>query len=311
MLRQQIRRKLFLSVKGAELVFRRLSAFGRALPSIFILGATKSGSTSLTMLLWNHPAHQEAFAKELMYLQKLPEFDSAWEWHPIVAFLWGQVKNGHARYCLGGYRKFFPLKMSMMLREARVGHAVTSECDPFNIYCPTAMERIQSFARDPRFIVSLRHPIDRAYSDYNMHSTRIGDERRSFEQCIEDELSGQETRFRKRYLGQSIYEPHLRRWIDAFGRERFLIVKAEDFFRNPAQIASQMFAFLGLPEVPVDTSPGNVGRYASDLEEATQHRLREYFRPHNQKLQELLGWGHDLGSGWLEGRPKLDSTWRS
>jgi hypothetical protein len=309
MTKKQIRRKLYLGSKSLELVYRRLTAVGRALPEVFILGATKSGSTSLTLILWDHPEHVPAFAKELMYLQQLPEFTSAWEWHPIPAFLWGRYTNGHAKYCLGGYKKFFPLKMTMARRAARTGTAVTSDCDPFNLYCPVAQQRIKAFARDPRFVVSLRNPIDRAYSDYNMHFTRDRTEHRSFEECIDDELTGREKRFRKNYLHQGIYEPHLRRWFDAFGRERFLVIDAEQFFVNPAKVASDMFSFLGLSDVPVNVSPGNVGAYSTEMKPETRQRLKEYFTPYNQALRDLLGWAHDLDAAWLEKRPAMKPTW--
>ncbi|HET9359966.1 MAG TPA: sulfotransferase domain-containing protein [Vicinamibacterales bacterium] len=290
---RRIRRHAWVMAKLAELVARRSTSFARTLPTVFILGATKSASTSLTNMLWHHPAHVSAFAKELMYLQQLPNFENQWEFRRSVAFVWGRISNGHARYSLAGYRKFFPLKLHMLLRAISQGQAVTSECDPFNLYCPTAQRRIEAFAKDPRFIISMRNPIDRAYSDYNMHATRM-DERRSFEQCIEDELSGRETQFRKQFLNQSVYEPHVRRWIEAFGRERFLILKAEDLFADPERAAAEMFRFLNLPDAPTDLTPTNTGRYAAKLSTDTRARLAEYFAPHNERLFDLVGWKHDL-----------------
>jgi hypothetical protein len=296
-------------MKSLELIFRRASAVGRTLPDVFILGAIKSGSTSLTLMLWDHPEHVPAFAKELMYLQQLPAFTSAWEFHPIPAFLCGRYENGHAKYCLGGYKKFFPLKLTMAIRSARRGRAITSDCDPNNLYCPVAQQRIKHFATDPRFIVSLRNPIDRAYSDYNMGFTRDRTERRTFEACVEDELAGRSSSFHKRYLYQSIYEPHLRRWIEAFGRDRFLIINAEQFFREPAKVGSEMFRFLGLADVPVSVAPGNVGKYTTEMKPETRQRLKEFFWPHNEALRDLLGWAHDLDAGWLETRADLKPTW--
>jgi hypothetical protein len=165
------------------------------------------------------------------------------------------------------------------------------------LYCPTALERIKSFARDPRFIISLRNPVDRAYSDYNMNTKRITPlDGRSFEQAIEEELSGRETRFRRRYLNQSTYEPNVRRWIEAFGRERVLVLKAENIFKNPVGAASEMFTFLGLPDTSADADLGqkNIGEYAAPLSPETRRRLVEYFAPHNDRLGDLIGWKHDL-----------------
>jgi hypothetical protein len=188
-----------------RLTGRRLTARLRALPGVFILGATKAGSSSLASVLWQHPAHVAPVKKELMYLQRLPNFTSNYEFHPLAAFLWGRYSEGHARYSLEGYRKFFPHGMTMRLRRLRTGNAFTSDCDPFNLYCPVAMEQIRAFAHRPRFVISLRDPADRAFSDYNMKVSRGNPrEERSFEQAIEDELSGRETRFRFRYLHQSL-----------------------------------------------------------------------------------------------------------
>ena len=103
-----------------------------------------------------------------------------------------------------------------------------------------------------------------------MYFTRERTERRSFEDCIEDELTGREKRFRNNYLHQGIYAPHLRRWIEAFGRDRLMIIDAEQFFTNPAKVASEMFTFLGLADVPVNVSPGNVGTYSAEMKPETR-----------------------------------------
>lgn len=281
-----------------ELTGRRMTSRLRGLPNVFILGATKSGSSSLTSILWQHPAHVSPVTKEHMYLQKLPHFHSNYEFHPWAAFLWGRYRNGHATYSLAGYRKFFPLGMRMRWRRYRLGNGFTSECDPFNLYCPVAMDRIHTFADAPKFIIALRDPIDRAFSDYNMHATR-GKQKKTFEQAIEDELAGTEKRFRFRYLNQGIYEPHIQRWLEQFPRESFFILSAEDLFENPTEITRQMFEFLDLPQPPsaLDLSPKNVGEYAKRMEPATRRKLAEYFRPHNERLYALLG--RDLG--WSRG----------
>lgn len=108
---------LKIAMPASSLVLRRGTATLRTLPNIFILGATKAGSSSLTSMLWNHPSHVAPFAKELMYLQKLPEFQSNYEYFALAAFLWGRYHNGHATFSWNGYRKFFPLKTTLAQRK--------------------------------------------------------------------------------------------------------------------------------------------------------------------------------------------------
>jgi hypothetical protein len=262
------------------------------LPTVFVLGATKAGSTTLTDVLWRHAAHVEPLAKELMYLQQLPEFESNYEANWLTALLWGRYANGHAAYSLAGYRKFFPTTRAAMKRRQAVGAAFTSECDPFNLYCPVALQRIHSWAVNPKFVISFRDPIARAYSDYQMHR-RLGGERRSFEECVREERSGRETRFRKRFLNQSVYAPHVRRWLEAFPRDAFLFLKAEDLFADGATVARTLFQFLGLEANDSQVRPTNVGRYDAPLADRTHDELREYFAPHNRELFRMIG--RDLG----------------
>jgi hypothetical protein len=259
-------------------------------PSVFILGAPKSGTSTLTDMLWQHPAHVPPMMKELMYLQRLPEFVSNYEQSRLLALLWGRYANGHSAYSLAGYRKFFPTRGEMRRRRALERLVVTSDCDPFNLYCPVARQRIREFAVQPKFVMSFRNPVDRAYSDYNMH--RPG-EPRTFEEVIDDELSGRERRFRKRFLNQSIYAPHVENWFKVFPRQQFLIIRAEDLFQDPRQVARELFAFLDLPDCDVRIEPQNVGRYGDTLSQPVRMRLHDYFKPHNDRLDDVLG--RDMG----------------
>lgn len=281
----------FWVARWTALALRRGTASLRELPCVYLIGAPKAGSTSLTSILWQHPAHVRPLVKELMYLQSLPCFESNWEFNRLNAFLWGRYSNGHAKYSLDGYRKFFPLKLTMRLHALRVGRSFTSDCSPFNLYCPTALRRIQGLSTSPRFVVSLRNPIERAYSDYRTHRTR-GFEPRSFEQCIADEIEGREKRFRKRFLNQSIYEPHLTRWMDAFGGERIHIINAERFFADTKRVIANMFDFLELPGVDVsslDLGPQNRTLPGAPMKATTREQLAEYFREPNRRLYQLVG----------------------
>jgi sulfotransferase family protein len=273
------------------LSLRRATARLRTLPSVFIIGATKSGTTSLTSVVWNHPAHVEPLDKELMYLQQLPGYTPEPESNRLSNYLWGPYHNGNANFSILGYKKFFPLELSMALRRRKAGHAITSDCDPFNLYCEAAMYRIKEIAEKPKIILSLRNPVSRAYSDWNMH--RYFGDRRTFESAIEDEIGGRVTRFRKRFLYQSTYEPHIRRLFNIFDRSQIMIINAEEYFANYSFWSKQLYAFLELREHNVDLEMIDRSRYklpyASEMKEDTKVRLQHYFKAHNDRLFELLG----------------------
>lgn len=276
------------SGRSLSLLSRMATASLRGLPDVYILGGTKCGTTTLAHMLWQHPAHVAPLEKELMYLQQLPGFISNYERSRWLSLLWRRHRGGHGTCSVNGYRKFFPLRATMLIRRALSGHAITSDCDPFNLYCAVAARRVAQLNPEVRFIVSLRDPVARAFSDYNMHRTRVG-ERRSFAAMVERELNGEESRFRKRFLTQSMYAEHLQRWFEVFPVERFLVVQAEHLFADSRAAARQMFAFLGLPPFEVRPIAANAGSYSTCLDPSLVRRLRAFFEPHNSRLYALIG----------------------
>lgn len=286
-----MRKKRNILRLSLTLLFRRLTSRWRVFPSVFVVGATKAASSSITAIVWNHPAHVAPLTKEHMYLQQLPEFRSNYENTPIISKLWGGYKNGHARFTKKGFKKFFPLQISLWRRRYMTGQAFTSECDPFNFYCPQAMQRIKAICNKPKIIITLREPVARAYSDWNMH--RNGGETRTFEECIEEEMNGTEKRFRKRFLNQSNYLPHLKRWLENFQPDEILILKAEGYFQNPEETRKKIYSFLQLEPSEVNwdkvNSRSNSRPYVKKIDKQTKEKLKDHFAHQNSELSKLIG----------------------
>jgi hypothetical protein len=97
--------------------------------------------------------------------------------------------------------------------------------------------RIRSRYPDVKLIVSLRHPVDRAYSSY-----------------INDIVAGAVapgTRFRDalrhhpEYLEKGRYSEHLGRYRDHFPREQLLILLFDDARRDPQSAIETVYRFVG------------------------------------------------------------------
>jgi hypothetical protein len=96
------------------------------------------------------------------------------------------------------------------------------------------------------------------------------------------------------YLARSRYAEQLERWLELFPREQFLFLKAEDLFVQPEQVLEQTHEFLGLPTyLPQEVPRLNTSEYDA-LHPETRARVAEYFRPHNERLYELIG----INFGW-------------
>lgn len=268
------------------LAARRLTSGGRALPDVFVLGATKAGTSSLYEYLCRHPNFVGAYTKELQYLQDLPGFDTNYHRSSLGAAVWGSWERGGA----AGYRKFFPPRSTLGRHGFDGRPALTGEATPFYLYSDAAAERVEEVCPEARFVILLRNPVDRTFSDYHMHVRRDARETRPLEQALDDELAGRCPIYRLRYLEQGIYEPGVRAWMERFGRERFLVLSAEDFFARTDELVAQTFSFLGLPAFSLDGYPVvNQGSYRKKLGGRVRQRLIDYFRPHNRRLYEYLG----------------------
>ena len=121
------------------------------------------------------------------------------------------------------------------------------------------MTRIASTLPEARMIVSLRNPVDRAWSQYWLLRER-GVETRSFSEAIEDEVkrlaeqgAGAGGVF---YLLHGLYDVHLRRLYEHFDRTAVFVSIFERMTEAPRQTYAELCEFLGIDSAYV---PDNIG----------------------------------------------------
>ena len=208
------------------------------------------------------------------------------------------------------YRAHFPTRRETKADAASGQRCMTGEATPDYLMNPLAPARVAATVPRVKLVAFLRDPADRAFSYYN-HRRRRGTETLSFGDAIqleEEQLSlaadplmpnaDDESRIYldRSYLRGGLYAEQLARWWAHFPREQLLIIRSEDLFTNPSPVFHQVLDFLELPHIwePDWYRKHNVGEY-TPMDDATRRRLVDYFRPHNQKLEEILGralgWG--------------------
>jgi hypothetical protein len=188
---------------------------------------------------------------------------------------------------------------------AHGSHVITGEGSVGYMPQPIAADRIRSVLPWVRLIALLRNPVDRAYSHYHLE-VRKGRESLSFEDAIDAEperLRGEREKIlrtrgeynsvfweRCSYLARGIYVDQLERWLSVFSKERILLVRSEDLYREPSAVFRETLRFLGVRD---DWQPGRFEQYnrlaSPAMASETRGRLVAYFRPHNRRLRELTG----------------------
>jgi hypothetical protein len=269
------------AVRDARMFVRRLQR--RALPDFLIIGAQKSGTTSLYSYLARHPQVRESTLKEVHY------FD-------------GGIDEAVDTYALGErwYRAHFPLRAEMAPGQK------TFEASPFYLFHPLVAERIAALIPKVRLVAILRDPTERALSHY-FHNVRKNPERRLKEDLpVERAMAEEEARlapviaagawrdeaFRAfSYKSRGRYLEQIERYRAHFPAESLLVLRAEDLFEDPAGLMRRLHDFLGLDRARGEQEfrPVHVGTNREAVEPEVRASLDAYFAPHNRALFAALG----------------------
>jgi hypothetical protein len=202
------------------------------LPNFLIVGAAKSGTTSLYRYLQDHP-------QVFMPAIKEPNF-FATERHRTIRGL-------------DEYSALFTEATEPAIGEASVRYLSDRG----------AAARIrETLGPDTRILVLLRNPVDQAHSQWG-HEVRSGGETRPFAAAVLGETAGasaQETAID--YVSRARYAAQVRRYLDAFGRTNLHVDIFEEFFADPGPAYSRVCEFLGVsadhrPEFAVHNPSGS------------------------------------------------------
>jgi hypothetical protein len=177
-------------------------------PNLFLIGAMKSGTTSLHAYLGSHP-------QIFMCSKKEPEFFAK------------ETVRGRGE---DWYLTLFAAAES----EPIIGESSTaySRIPVF----PGVPERIAKFNPEARFIYAMRDPIERTISQYWFH-VRFCGERRDMLTAVREDLH---------LTATSNYAMQLAPYFERFGSDRIATLTFEELLRNPSNVTRQLFAWLGV-----------------------------------------------------------------
>lgn len=259
------------------------------LPDFVIIGAQKAGTTTIYRWLRDHP-DVVAHNKEIGYFSQ--QYHRGPDW----------------------YRGHFPTVAAREQFMKEHGRAlITGEATPEYMLDPRAPGRMARLIPGAKLIVSLRDPVDRAYSQFQMNRLREIEPVASFNEALaledprfadleaappaqRDDLTARRW---THYLRRGHYAETLSRWFAVFPREQFCILAMDDLAKDRDGTVTTLESFLGLAPHARDELPAHHAGSYPPLPNATRDALIEYFRPHNERLYELLG--RDFG--WQSAAP--------
>lgn len=203
------------------------------MPNFLVIGAAKGGTTALHRYLTQHPEIFMSRRKELRFFP---------------------FENQRPDY-RGPGDDFDVSLMVVSLEEYRAqfagseGYAVRGESSPIYLYLPQSAERIRHHIPEVKLIAILRHPVDRAYSNYLMVK-RDELETLSFAEALaaEDQRVADRWGHRWHYRRKGFYAAQLKRYFDVFRREQLRVYLYEDYVSDPVGLMQDVFRFLNVDD---------------------------------------------------------------
>lgn len=242
-------------------------------PDFLILGAAKSGTTTLINELKNHP---EVFTPgvELNYFSH--QFTKGADWYNSIFKFPGKVQG-----------------------EKSTSYFYEKPCH----------ERIFKHNPEMKLIVLLREPVKRAFSNWNMRHVQG----RLLKQAYKfNKSAGQPienigfSHLFKYYLAcnsevnrhpepldifeRGLYIDQIQHLLQYFKREQLLVLIAEAYFGNPAQALDTVSHFLDIATFPSGTHLWErKSDYPIKLDDTVAQGIHQFYKPYNERLFDFLG----------------------
>ncbi|MEY2340716.1 sulfotransferase [Acidithiobacillus sp. IBUN Pt1247-S3] len=224
-------------------------------PNLFVVGAVKSGTTSLWAYLKQHP---EIYFPEL----KEPHFFT----HPQPA--------PEQRHCI---RYIDSEDNYLRLYQGVDKVQYLGDASPSYLWSEIAAREIAQRSPQAKIIIILRDPVQRAYAQYLMDFNEGVTDLDFFSALQRDWMRADKGwGVSQLYVELGLYHDQIQRYFSLFTREHVAVLLLEDLTRRPLQVLENLAAFLELSPMP--------------FQEIDFHRAHNHYaRPRGNWARRLAG----------------------
>ena len=205
------------------------------LPNFFIVGAAKSGTTSLYYYLKQHPEIFMPHIKEPLFFcfHDIPD-------HEFANVIYPNDPDEYIRDFQGYADLFLKQAGPKAVGEASAGYL---------FYYKKTIQNIRKLLPDwenIKIIIILRNPVEASFSHYSMYQMR-GDEIRTFEESLDNEkqvLSAGKGLDTLVHFQRFFYYSQVKAYLESFNHVRIYLY--DDLVRNQLETIQAMYTFLGV-----------------------------------------------------------------
>uniref|UniRef100_A0A3P9JLR6 Sulfotransferase n=1 Tax=Oryzias latipes TaxID=8090 RepID=A0A3P9JLR6_ORYLA len=250
----------------------------RKLPQALIIGVKKGGTRALLEFLRLHP--------DIRALGSEPHFF-----------------DRHYARGLDWYRSMMPKAL---------GGQIVMEKTPRYFVTVDTPARVHAMSQDIKLIVVVRDPVTRAISDYTQIISKTPDIPPFERLAFKNHTTGQiDSLWSPLWIG--LYAQHMERWLAWFPRAQIHLVSGERLISDPAGELGKVQDFLGLQRIVTDkhfyfnktkgfpclkkpegsSKPHCLGKTKGrthvSIDPEVVQKLRDFYRPHNQRFYQMAG----------------------
>lgn len=238
-------------------------------PNLFIVGAARSGTTTLWQILKENP---RVFMPDNLMLKEPAHFSEC-----------RKLRFHH----YDKYKKIF--------EKANENHLWVGEASTAYLTDPVSSRKIFQYNPDARIIIILRNPVLRAYSLYRW-MVQDGYE---YANTFEDALSLEESRRKKEipnffepeyyynylYFNSGKYYHQVKRYLRLF-KENVIILKFENFINNFSQEYGRICEFLGISQNSFNITKTNESHdVVSPVQQFILRKITQFYLSNYENLK--------------------------
>ena len=245
-------------------------------PNLFIIGAAKSGTTSLYQYLKQHPQVFMSAVKEPHYFSRV-ESGTGFS-QPVTA-----MQDYLQLFAEGG------------------GYPIRGESSTSYLWCDKAAVRLQAQIPQAQVVAILRDPIERAYSHYLM-DVRASRQSLSFYEALQEDYGRSQKGWHvsNLYVELGLYSHQLRTYYQVFDRAQIKVLLFSDLVQNPLYVLQDVCTFLDVDLQPLADLQMNVAHNPHMVSRDALKYLQWFVRL-RQLYQSFvpLAWRASFRNRWL------------
>lgn len=267
------------------------SRTSRKFPQVIIIGVRKGGTRALINMLNSHPDIVAAKG-EVHYFDRDENFNKGIQW----------------------YIDRMPLT---------AGRQLTIEKSPSYFISEKAPRRMKSLSPGLKLVLIIRDPVERLISDFTQLDVKlVKNDKREKRASLENKvlLASGDVNVNYGPVTVSMYNVHMKHWLEFFGMKSIHVVNGDMLIKNPVIELKKVEVFLGVrpffqkdmfyfnqtkgfycwrkkvnsTELVDHCLGSSKGRPHPKVDEEVIQRLKEFYRPHNQRFYSMVnqsfGW---------------------